>query len=47
MNVMSVSLLRLANGDLGIFYLLRLSWHDTAHAADAVVGRRPDLEFAG
>jgi predicted neuraminidase len=28
MNVMSVSLLRLANGDLGIFYLLRLSWHD-------------------
>lgn len=28
MNVMSVSLLRLANGDLGIFYLLRLSWHE-------------------
>ena len=28
MNVMSVSLLRLANGDLGLFYLLRLSWHE-------------------
>ena len=28
MNVMSVSLLRMANGDLGIFYLLRLSWHE-------------------
>ncbi len=28
MNVMSVSLLRHANGDLGIFYLLRRSWHD-------------------
>jgi Neuraminidase (sialidase) len=28
MNVMSVSLLRLANGDMGLFYLLRLSWHD-------------------
>jgi hypothetical protein len=28
MNVMSVSLLRLANGDLGLFYLLRKSWHD-------------------
>lgn len=28
MNVMSVSLLRHANGDVGIFYLLRRSWHD-------------------
>ncbi len=28
MNVMSVSLLRHANGDLGMFYLLRRSWHD-------------------
>jgi hypothetical protein len=28
MNVMSVSLLRHGNGDLGIFYLLRRSWHD-------------------
>ncbi|MBI5771716.1 MAG: exo-alpha-sialidase [Verrucomicrobia bacterium] len=28
MNVMSVSLLRHANGDLGLFYLLRRSWHD-------------------
>ncbi len=28
MNVMSVSLLRLGNGDLGLFYLLRFSWHD-------------------
>ena len=27
MNVMSVSLVRLAQGDLGIFYLLRFSWH--------------------
>jgi len=28
MNVMSVSLLRLGNGDLGLFYCLRMSWHD-------------------
>lgn len=28
MNVMSVSLLRLGNGDVGLFYLLRRSWHD-------------------
>lgn len=28
MNVMSVSLLRFGNGDLGIFYLLRRSWHE-------------------
>jgi len=28
MNVMSVSLLRLGNGDLGLFYALRNSWHD-------------------
>lgn len=28
MNVMSVSLLRLQNGDIGMFYLLRRSWHD-------------------
>lgn len=28
MNVMSVSLLRLGNGDLGLFYCLRHSWHD-------------------
>ena len=28
MNVMSVSLLRFGNGDIGIFYLLRRSWHD-------------------
>lgn len=28
MNVMSVSLLRLGNGDIGLFYLLRRSWHD-------------------
>jgi hypothetical protein len=28
MNVMSVSLLRLQNGDVGLFYLLRFSWHD-------------------
>lgn len=28
MNVMSVSLLRLQNGDMGLFYLLRFSWHD-------------------
>lgn len=28
MNVMSVSLVRLGNGDIGLFYLLRRSWHD-------------------
>ena len=28
MNVMSVSLLRLGNGDLGLFYLQRFSWHE-------------------
>jgi len=28
MNVMSVSLLRLQNGDVGLFYCLRHSWHD-------------------
>lgn len=28
MNVMSASLLRLGNGDVGLFYLLRRSWHD-------------------
>lgn len=28
MNVMSVSLLRFGNGDIGLFYLLRRSWHD-------------------
>ena len=28
MNVMSVSLLRFGNGDAGLFYLLRRSWHD-------------------
>jgi sialidase-1 len=28
MNVMSVSLLRLGNGDLGLAYLLRFSWHE-------------------
>lgn len=28
MNVMCASLLRHANGDLGLFYLLRRSWHD-------------------
>ncbi len=27
MNVMSVSLQRLGNGDLGLFYLLRFGWH--------------------
>jgi hypothetical protein len=27
-NVMSVSLLRMANGDIGLFYLLRRSWYD-------------------
>ena len=29
MNVMSVSLLRMKNGDIGLFYLVRRSWHDT------------------
>lgn len=29
MNVMSVSLLRMSNGDLGLFYLIRRGWHDT------------------
>ncbi|MSU51302.1 MAG: exo-alpha-sialidase [Opitutus sp.] len=28
MNVMSVSLQRLGNGDLGMFYLLRFGWHE-------------------
>ncbi len=28
MNVMSVSLLRMQNGDIGLFYCLRFSWHD-------------------
>jgi sialidase-1 len=28
MNVMSVSLLRFGNDDIGLFYLLRRSWHD-------------------
>ncbi|MEY4939683.1 MAG: hypothetical protein RIQ93_1418 [Verrucomicrobiota bacterium] len=28
MNVMSVSLLRLQNGAIGMFYMLRISWHD-------------------
>lgn len=28
MNVMSVSLVRLGNGEIGLFYLLRRSWHD-------------------
>ena len=28
MNVMSVTLLRLGNGDIGFFYCLRNSWHD-------------------
>ncbi|TNJ66202.1 exo-alpha-sialidase [Paenibacillus hemerocallicola] len=27
-NIMSVSLLRLGNGDIGLFYLLRFGWHD-------------------
>lgn len=27
-NIMSVSLLRLNNGDLGLFYLIRYGWHD-------------------
>lgn len=29
MNVMSVSLRRMRNGDIGLFYLRRRSWHDT------------------
>ena len=28
MNVMSVSLLRMLNGDIGLFYLIRKSWYD-------------------
>lgn len=28
-NIMSVSLLRMANGDVGLFYVLRRGWHDT------------------
>ncbi len=28
MNVMSVSLMRMQNGDVGLFYCLRFSWHD-------------------
>ena len=28
MNVMSVSLVRFGNGEIGLFYLLRRSWHD-------------------
>ncbi|MBP1989468.1 sialidase family protein [Paenibacillus eucommiae] len=28
-NIMSVSLLRLGNGDIGLFYLIRKGWHDT------------------
>lgn len=28
-NIMSVSLLRMADGDLGLFFLLRFGWHDT------------------
>lgn len=28
-NIMSVSLLRLGDGDVGLFYLLRFGWHDT------------------
>lgn len=29
MNIMSVSLMRMANGDIGLFYLIRHGWHDT------------------
>lgn len=29
LNIMSVSLLRMANGDIGLFYILRFGWHDT------------------
>jgi len=28
-NIMSVSFLPMANGDIGIFYLVRMGWHDT------------------
>ena len=28
MNVMSVSLMRMQNGDVGLFYMLRSTWHD-------------------
>lgn len=28
-NIMSVSLLRMLNGDIGLFYLIRYGWHDT------------------
>lgn len=28
LNIMSVSLLRLANGDIGLFYMIRYGWHD-------------------
>lgn len=28
LNIMSVSLLRMNNGDIGLFYLLRYGWHD-------------------
>jgi sialidase-1 len=27
-NIMSVSLLRMKNGDIGLFYLIRYGWHD-------------------
>lgn len=29
LNVMSVTLLRMGNGDVGLFYLIRKGWHDT------------------
>ncbi|MBP1989461.1 sialidase family protein [Paenibacillus eucommiae] len=29
LNIMSVSLLRLGSGDIGLFYLIRQGWHDT------------------
>ncbi|MEF3304925.1 sialidase family protein [Paenibacillus sp. GYB003] len=29
LNIMSVSLLRLGNGDIGLFYIVRYGWHDT------------------
>ena len=28
MNMMSVSLIRMNNGDIGLFYMLRMNWHD-------------------
>ena len=28
-NIMSVSFLKMKNGDIGIFYLIRMGWHDT------------------